>query len=92
MASVFHIDHTGSIDLLLAARIFLPTQFRIGDHTRDAFGLALAPDIRFELRENGEHPEERLAGRRRCVDRLLQYTQRRCLALDLMRDVREIAQ
>jgi hypothetical protein len=59
--SVSHIDDTRAIDTRLATSIFLTTQFGIADDTRDAFGLTFTADIRFELRENGEHAEERLA-------------------------------
>jgi hypothetical protein len=57
----------------------------------DTLSLALATQVRFELREHPEHVEEALAGRGRSVDRLLRGSQRGGLALERAHDVLEIA-
>lgn len=53
----------------------------------DAFGLALAAKIGFELGEDAKHIEERLAGRVARVDRLLGGFESNAAALQIVDDV-----
>ena len=59
---------------------------------RDTLCLALAPYVCLELREHGQHTEER-ATRRRCrVDALLDDAQVRADGVDLVRNVCEVTE
>ena len=56
----------------------------------DAFRLAFSADIRFEFREDTQHVEERCAGGRARVDRLLPSCQGYAIGLQLVDYVLQI--
>ncbi len=72
-----HRAHHSSVDGRLAASV-APLGLRLGD----AFSLALFPQVGFELGENPQHVEERLASGSSGVDRLLGAGQGRALVPD----------
>src|SRR5262249_598659 len=56
----------------------------------DALHLSLAPEVRFELGEDAQHVQERLAGRRAGVDGLLCRLQVHTALAQLMDEVLEV--
>ena len=63
-----------------------PAPFRCGD----ALKLTFAAEVRFKLREDAEHIEERFSGRASRVDRLLSGLQHDAVRLEIENNILEI--